>query len=66
MQHDVYTIYVKNNSHICVFVHKNIKRGLEGCSLNSYLEKGRGDKFEGDGKGTIDLFVMLLKFLRLL
>lgn len=32
-----------------MFVYKDIKRGLEGCILNLYLEKGREDKFEDDG-----------------
>lgn len=39
LQHDVYIIYMKNNSHIYVFVQKDIKSGLEGCT--PYLEKSK-------------------------
>lgn len=48
LQYDVCIIYVQSNSHIHVFVHRDMKSRLEGCTPNSYLEKRRGDKFEGD------------------
>lgn len=31
-------------------MHKDIKRGLERCTLNSYLWNGRGDTFEDGGQ----------------